>query len=134
MQCQTQHQFEDAAVDSLRTYFWSRNVRQLRHVVERLAAAAIDSEIITAAAVRRVLPASATYALLAGGATDLHVRFCEKDSLDDFLDRTMLSLYEQLRQQTGTHSQAARLLRVDRVALYQRIERARLRIQGSAML
>jgi len=69
------------------------------------------------------VPASATYALPAGGATNLHVRFGEKDSLDDFLDRTMLCLYAELLQQTGTDAQAARLLRTDRVSLYQRIER-----------
>lgn len=84
------------------------------------------------ATVRRALPASANYAFLTGGAANLHVSFYENDSLDDFLDRTMLNLYEQLRKQTGTHTQTARLLRIDRVSLYQRLERARLRIQQSA--
>jgi two-component system response regulator HydG len=134
MKCKTRHQVEEAALDALSAYFWPGNVRQLRHVVERLAAAMIDTELITAEAALRALPASAAYSLMAGGATNLHVRFCQNDSLDDFLDRTMLSLYEQLRQQTGTHTQAARLLRIDRVSLYQRIERARLRMQNHASL
>lgn len=34
------------------------------------------------------------------------------------LDRTMLSLYDQLLAKTGSHSQAARLLRTDRVSQY----------------
>ena len=53
------------------------------------------------------------------------------DWLDDFLDRTMLGLYDQLLAKTGSHSQAARLLRTDRVSLYQRVERARRRILNS---
>jgi len=53
----------------------------------------------------------------------------ENDSLDDFLDRIMLGLYDQLLAKTGSHTQTARLLRTDRVGLYQRIERARRRLQ-----
>lgn len=56
----------------------------------------------------------------------------EHDSLDDFLDRMLLRAYEQLRKQTGSHSKAARLFRTDRVSLYQRIARAKQRINGTA--
>jgi len=132
MRCKKQHHVEEAAVDALCSYFWPGNVRQLRHVIERLAATADDGDLLTVATVRRALPASANYAFLTGGAANLHVSFYENDTLDDFLDRTMLSLYEQLKQQAGTHTQTARLLRIDRVSLYQRLERARLRIQQSA--
>ncbi len=132
MRCKKQRHIEEAAIDALCSYFWPGNVRQLRHVIERLAATADDGDPLTVATVRRALPASANYAFLTGGAANLHVSFYENDSLDDFLDRTMLNLYEQLRKQTGTHTQTARLLRIDRVSLYQRLERARLRIQLSA--
>jgi hypothetical protein len=64
-------------------------------------------------------------------ANQLPIIFRENDSLDDFLDRMLLRAYEQLRKQTGSHSKAARLLRTDRVSLYQRIERARQRIKTS---
>lgn len=64
-------------------------------------------------------------------ATQLPVIFRENDSLDDFLDRMLLRAYEQLRKQTGSHNKAARLLRTDRVSLYQSIEQARRRIDAS---
>ena len=41
----------------------------------------------------------------------------------------MLALYDQLLAKTGSHTQTARLLRTDRASLYQRIERARRRLQ-----
>jgi hypothetical protein len=53
------------------------------------------------------------------------------ESLDDFLDRALLDVYEQVRQRTGSHARTAQLFRVDRTSLYQRIERARKRIQKS---
>jgi transcriptional regulator of acetoin/glycerol metabolism len=56
----------------------------------------------------------------------------ENESLEAFLDRSFLSLYEQLLAQTGSHSQAARLLGIERSALYQRLERARKRTQARA--
>ena len=52
----------------------------------------------------------------------------KSDSLDDFLDRVMLNLYELVRMKTGSHSQTARQLRIDRVSLYQRLARARRRL------
>ena len=58
----------------------------------------------------RVVPLICTYA------------FTESDSLDDFLDRTMLNLYEQLKKETGTHAQTARLLRIDPMSSYQRVD------------
>ena len=65
-------------------------------------------------------------------ATQLPIVFRENDSLDDFLDQMLLWAYEQLRKQTGSHSKAARLLRTDKVSLYQRVARARERISESA--
>jgi transcriptional regulator of acetoin/glycerol metabolism len=54
--------------------------------------------------------------------------FYENDTLDAFLDRTLLNLYDQIVAKTGSHSQAAKLLNMDRVALYQRIKRVRERL------
>jgi len=57
--------------------------------------------------------------------------FRENDSLDRYLDRTLLGAYDHFRALTGSHSQTARLFRVERVALYQRIARAKQRINGN---
>ena len=38
-----------------------------------------------------------------------------------------VDLYDLLRSQTGSHSQTARQLRVNRISLYKRLERARRR-------
>lgn len=57
----------------------------------------------------------------------------ENDSLEAFLDRSFISLYDQLLPKTGSHSQAARLLGIDRTGLYQRLERARRRMQSRAV-
>ena len=118
------HKIENEGLITLSAYSWPGNVRQLRNVIERLVAITFESELITGEATLRALPAS----LLSEMATQLPIIFRENDSLDDFLDRMLLRAYEQLRKQTGSHSKAARLLRIDRVSLYQRIERARRRI------
>ena len=120
------HKIEQEGLATLSAYTWPGNVRQLRNVVERLVAITFESELITTEAILRALPAS----LLSEMATQLPIVFRENDSLDDFLDRMLLRAYEQLRKQTGSHSKAARLLRTDRVSLYQRIARARERING----
>jgi len=126
MKCPYPHKIEEEGLATLSAYTWPGNVRQLRNVVERLVAITFESELITTEAILRALPAS----LLSEMAAQLPVVFRENDSLDDFLDRMLLRAYEQLRKQTGSHSKAARLLRTDRVSLYQRIARARQRING----
>ena len=112
------------AVETLCTYAWPGNIRQLRHTVERLVATAVKGREINADDVYRALPTAA----LSESTSQVPVLFRDNDSLDDFLDRTMLSLYEQLLAKCGSHSQTARMLRTDRVSLYQRIERARRRL------
>ena len=54
--------------------------------------------------------------------------YTEGDSLDDFLDHAMLDLYDMLREKTGSHSETARQLRVNRCSFYQRLDRARRRL------
>ena len=96
--------FEKDAIGVLSSYDWPGNVRQLRHVVEKLVATTIDRGRITADAAKRALPnghlsASAQVPLL----------YHDNDSLEAFLDRTRLDLYEQLLAKSGSYSQAARL-------------------------
>jgi len=118
-----EHRIEPDAVTALASYAWPGNVRQLRHVVERIVATLPDGVTITASDIHTALPA-ATFSV---ALPELPI-FDENDSLDAFLDRTLLSLYDHLIAKTGSHSQAAKLLNVDRVALYQRIKRVRQRM------
>ena len=118
-----EHMIEPDAITVLASYTWPGNVRQLKHVVERLVATLADGVTITAKDIYRALPvATFSDALLAPPVFD------ENDSVDAFLDRTLLNLYDHLVARTGSHSQAARLLNMDRVALYQRIKRVRQRV------
>jgi transcriptional regulator of acetoin/glycerol metabolism len=93
--------------------------------VEKLVATTMDGDLMTAEAARLALPNGH----LAGARAQVPLLYHENDSLGAFLDRTLITLYEQLLATTGNHSQAARLLRIDRTSLYQRLERARRRIQ-----
>ena len=126
MQCSRKHRIEQEAISVLSEYGWPGNVRQLRHVIERLVATTMDGEVITGEAVRRALPNGN----LSGASVQVPLLYHENDSLEAFLDRTLLNLYEQLLAKTGNHTQAARLLRIDRTSLYQRLERARRRMQA----
>ena len=121
--CSRKRTVEKEAIPVLSNYPWPGNVRQLRHVVEKLVATTMDGDLITAEAARRALPNGH----LAGARAQVPLLYHENDSLEAFLDRTLISLYEQLLATTGNHSQAARLLRIDRTSLYQRLERARRR-------
>lgn len=119
----SEHRIEPDAITALASYAWPGNVRQLRHVVERLVATLPDGVMITANDIYRALPA-ATFSR----AVPAVPTFDEDDSVDTFLDRTFLNLYEQVIANTGSHSEAARMLNMDRVALYQRIKRVRRRL------
>ena len=114
---------EPDAITALASYTWPGNVRQLRHLVERLVATLPDAVTITAKHIYRALPA----ATFSSAVSELPI-FGEEDSLGAFLDRTLLNLYDHLVAKTGSHSQAAKLLNMDRVALYQRIKRVRQRL------
>ena len=124
LKCSRRRRFEKEAIKVLSTYPWPGNVRQLRHVVEKLVATTGDGELINADLARRALPNGH----LTTASAQVPLLYHEDDSLEGFLDRTLLSLYEQLLAKSGSHSQAARLLRIDRTSLYQRLERAKRRI------
>ena len=118
-----EHMIEPDAITALASYAWPGNVRQLRHVLERVVVTLPDGVTITARDIYRALPA-----VTFSSAISEVPMFGENDSLDAFLDRTLLSLYDELVAKTGSHSQAAKLLNMDRVALYQRIKRVRQRL------
>ncbi len=124
---------EDDAVDALLDYSWPGNVRQLRHVVEKLVVGTFGDSVIDADAVRRALDNHPRVGLCSADGRQPIAAYTESDSLDDFLDRAMLNLYELVRMKTVSHSQTARQLRIDRVSLYQRLERARRRLYLSTV-
>ncbi len=114
---------EPAAIAVLASYSWPGNVRQLRNVVESLVATSPSGEAITEHDIYKALAA-----ITFGNTSSEIPIFDENDSLDAFLDRTMLRVYDQLIVKTGSHTQAAKMLHTDRVSLYQRIKRARRRL------
>lgn len=118
-----EHMIEPEAITVLASYTWPGNVRQLRHVLERLVATLPDGVTITAKDIYGALPA----ATFSSAISEVPI-FKENDSLDAFLDRTLLNLYNHLVAKTGSHSQTAKLLNMDRVALHQRIKRVRQRL------
>ena len=118
------HKIEDHAISMLSTYGWPGNVRQLRHVVDRLVATASKGATITVDDIHAALPGTALTA-----TSEIPLIYHDNESLDQFLDRVTLQLYGQLLAKTGSHTKTARILRTDRVSLYQRIERARERLQ-----
>ena len=124
---------EDDAVDALVDYSWPGNVRQLRHVVEKLVVGTLGDSLINADAVRRALDNHPHVVLGSTNGRWPFGAYTEGDSLDDFLDHAMLDLYDMLRGKTGSHSQTARQLRVNRSSFYQRLDRARRRLYLSTV-
>jgi len=117
------------AIEALQTYSWPGNVRQLRHVIERLVVDTCLHDVINSAAVYQALRSHPESGLSSASDGQSLATYAEGESLDDFLDRTTLELYDALRDRHGTHSETARHLKVDRISLYQRLRRARERIQ-----
>lgn len=121
------HIVEPEAITAMAAYSWPGNVRQLRHLLERLVATLADGVTITVADVYNALPTAS----LGRSMPEIPI-FDGNDSLDAYLDRTLLNLYEHFVAKTGSHAKAAKLLNVDRVALYQRIKRVRRRVMRRA--
>ena len=111
------------AIVALCNYGWPGNVRELRHVLERLVATTINGKI-TVEAVGTAMASATSFA-----NAQIPLMLYENDSLDAFLDRSFITLYQQLMAKTGNHSVAARLLGLSRTSLYQRLERTQKRMQ-----
>jgi transcriptional regulator of acetoin/glycerol metabolism len=101
--------------------------------LENLVVGTWGGSHISADAVRRALDNHPHVVLCSTNGRWPFAAYTEGDSLDDFLDHAMLDLYDMLRGKTGSHSQTARHLRVDRTSLYQRLERARRRLYLSTV-
>lgn len=120
-----QFRINDDAVAALALYGWPGNVRQLRHVVERLAIGADNKEPISADEVSKVLHEIRSFET----PSEVPLGFHDNDSLDDFIARTTLGLYSHFMGVTGNHSEVARILGIHRNTLYVRVEAARRRLQ-----
>lgn len=123
----------DDALGALVDYSWPGNVRQLHHVVEKLVVGTLGDSVINADAVCRALENHPQSPFRSSNGRPPLAIYVESDSLNEFLDRAMIDLYDLLRAQTGSHSQTARDLRINRSALYQRLKRARRRLSRSTV-
>jgi DNA-binding NtrC family response regulator len=115
---------ETEAITALSLYTWPGNVRQLQNVVQRLVASLTNGHKIRSAEVHEALEASSLFNL----GPQVPMIFREDDSLDEFMDRILLSLYDHFKGLTGSHIEAARLLGTHRSSLYKRVDSARKRL------
>jgi transcriptional regulator with PAS, ATPase and Fis domain len=119
--------FSDNAIATLALYSWPGNVRQLRHVVERLAVGVDSKGTISTNDVSQVLAEIRRFET----PSEIPLGFRENDSLDEFLARTTLGLYNHFRAVAGNHSEVARILGIHRNTLYLRVEAAKRRLRSS---
>ena len=118
---------EDEAIAALNRYAWPGNVRQLRHVVERLVVGAGNKTVISSDDVSDVVNEIRRFET----PSEIPLGYREDDSLDQFLARNTLGLYNHFRAVTGTHAEVARILGIHRNTLYVRVERARRILRSS---
>jgi transcriptional regulator with PAS, ATPase and Fis domain len=122
-------EIEEEAMQLFCRYYWPGNVRELETMLERLSAEAGDGGVITTAQVR-----GETAVEQAGPANEIEYVSVLRagETLDEHLKRQELAIYQLVRDRaSGSHSQAARRLGVERTALYHRLERARQQIAGT---
>jgi DNA-binding NtrC family response regulator len=117
-------EFQEEALETLCRYRWPGNVRQLRSMVERLAAKAGSGRIITTDHVRREIEIEEKMAPSPGDA-DRIPELCEGETLMEYIGRITLAIYETERTRLGSHSAAARRLGMKRTTLYDWVEKAR---------
>ena len=122
-----QLRIEDEANAVLARYAWPGNVRQLRHVVERLVIGVGSKGRISANDVAEVLNEIRRFEI----PSEVPLGFREDESLDEFVARITLGLYNHFRAVVGNHSEVARMLRIHRNTLYLRVERARRILRSS---
>jgi transcriptional regulator with GAF, ATPase, and Fis domain len=99
-------EFQEEALELLCRYHWPGNVRQLISLVERMAAKAGSSRIITIESVRREVDAEQMFALAPGGA-DCLPAMREGETLKEYVCRVILTIYEMERARSGSHSAVA---------------------------
>jgi transcriptional regulator with PAS, ATPase and Fis domain len=116
----------DVAIEALALYAWPGNVRQLRHVVERLAIGVGEQRNISANDVYEILDEIRSFET----TSEIPLGFRNNDSLDDYIARTTLGLYNHFLAATANHSEVARILGIHRNTLYVRVEAAKRRLRS----
>jgi DNA-binding NtrC family response regulator len=117
-------EFQEEALEMLCRYSWPGNVRQLRSMVERLAAKVGNGRIITTDHVRREIDIEEKMAPSPGDA-DRIPELREGETLMEYIGRITLAIYETERTRLGSHSGAARRLGMKRTTLYDWLKWAR---------
>ncbi len=115
---------EAEAITALSLYTWPGNVRQLQNIVQRLVASHTNGHKINASEVHEALQETSVFT----PGPQVPMVFREEDSLDEFMDRVLLGLYDHFRALTGSHIDAARMMRTHRSALYKRVQSAKKRM------
>jgi transcriptional regulator with PAS, ATPase and Fis domain len=115
------------AIAALCRYTWPGNVRQLQHLIQRLVAGLTNGHRISGEEVTEAIQEVSSFDV----GPQVPMIFHPDDSLDGFMDRVLLGLYDHFRALTGSHAEAARMLRIDRIALYSRLKRAKVRANGN---
>lgn len=119
--------FTAEALQTMATYDWPGNIRELANIVERLSI--IGGPEIDTAAVRQVLPRSGGMradGALGGGddASTLSLPDLQGRSLSNVLDEFERALVRQALDRAGGNvAEAARALQTDRANLYRRMKR-----------
>ena len=109
--------FTEAALESMTSYSWPGNIRELANLVERLSI--LSGPVVDAPAVRQVLRGS-TPPPPAAGISSLQLGRPLTESLDEF-ERSLIGA--ALAQAEGNMAEAARILQTDRANLYRRMRR-----------
>jgi transcriptional regulator with PAS, ATPase and Fis domain len=116
-----QLRISEDAIAALARYAWPGNVRQLRHVVERLALSAGNKGTISSNDVSDVMNEIRRFET----PSEIPLGYREGDSLDEYVARTILGVYNHFRAGGENHAEVARILGIHRNTLYERVERAR---------
>jgi two-component system, NtrC family, nitrogen regulation response regulator NtrX len=109
--------FTEAALETLVSYSWPGNIRELANLVERLSI--LSGPVVDAPAVRQVLRGSSSPPPSAGSPA-VQLGRSLSDALDEF-ERSFIGA--ALAQAEGNMAEAARILQTDRANLYRRMRR-----------
>ena len=109
--------FTEAALETLATYSWPGNIRELANLVERLSI--LSGPVVDAPAVRQVLRGPSSHPPSAG-FPPVQLGRPLNEALDEF-ERSFIGA--ALAQAEGNMAEAARILQTDRANLYRRMRR-----------
>lgn len=120
-------QFADEALGVLGSFSFPGNVRQLKHTVERLAVVSADTGLVTAQAVAEEIgwakKANAGGAQQHGSADNASASLAAGRSLQELLDEFEGEVIGIAIREAKNISSAAKLLRVSRSTLYEKMKR-----------